>query len=91
MPTYSEQSTKPARHDAAQPDAVIRTNPVMANPVSIGILFLTAVAGVFALYVGKEIALPVLMAIIFKLLLKPIMDFLQFKLRFPAHWLHYSL
>ncbi len=62
----------------------IQTKPVLANPVSIAILFLGAFAAVYALYIGKEVALPVTLAIILKVLLKPIMVFFQCRLRFPT-------
>lgn len=79
IPTTEKMNNGPPEAEKA-----IRTNPALANPVSIGVLFLATVAVVFVLHVGKEIALPITLAIILKLLLKPIMDFLQFKLRFPG-------
>lgn len=77
-------TTEKMNEDMSEAETAIRTNPALANPVSIGILFLAVVALVFVLHVGKDVALPITMAIILKLLLKPLMDFLQFKLRFPA-------
>lgn len=77
-------SEKAAIIETPDSERTIRTIPSLASPVSIGILFLSAVAIVFVLHVGKEVALPITLAIILKLLLKPIMDFFQFKLRMPA-------
>jgi len=65
-------------------EQTIRTHLALANPISVGILFITTVVGVYVIYIGKEVVLPVTLAIVLKLLLKPIMDFFQFKLRFPA-------
>jgi predicted PurR-regulated permease PerM len=41
-------------------------------------------ATVYALYVGKEVVLPIMLALVLKLLLRPIMDFLCVRLRLPT-------
>lgn len=63
---------------------VVRTEPELANPVAVAILGLAIAAVFFGLYVGKEVAVPIALALVLKLLLTPLMDFFQLKLRFPA-------
>jgi predicted PurR-regulated permease PerM len=54
------------------------------SPLSIGVLVLATLATVYALYVGKEVVLPIMLALVLKLLLRPIMDFLCVRLRLPT-------
>jgi predicted PurR-regulated permease PerM len=79
------RNTKPKRDANSRPlGQVVRTAPDLANPVAVAILVL-AIAAVFSvLYVGKEVAVPIALAIVLKLLLTPLMDFFQLKLRFPT-------
>ena len=67
---------------AANPTA-IQTDPVLASPLSISALILAILATVYALYVGKEVVLPIMLAVVLKLLLQPTMDFLRGRLRLP--------
>jgi predicted PurR-regulated permease PerM len=78
---------EPARIDAAKPSPaahVVRTRAVLNSPLTVGVLVLAALASVYALYVGRDVALPIMMAITLKLLLQPIMDFLCWRLRLPS-------
>lgn len=63
---------------------VLRTESELANPVAVAILGLAIAAIFFVLYLGKEVAIPIALAVVLKLLLTPLMDFFQLKLRFPA-------
>jgi predicted PurR-regulated permease PerM len=66
------------------PEQVVQTLPVLGSPLSIGVLVLATLASVYALYVGKEVVLPIMLALVLKLLLRPIMDFLCVRLRLPT-------
>jgi predicted PurR-regulated permease PerM len=72
--------------DAENPTipAVVRTEPVLNSPLSVSALILAVLAVVYALYVGKEVVLPVMLALVLKLLLQPIMEFLRKRLRMPG-------
>jgi predicted PurR-regulated permease PerM len=63
--------------------AIARATAVAENGRSIGILILTTLAVVFTLYLGKEILLPIALAIVMKLLLAPAMRLLHDRLRLP--------
>jgi len=63
---------------------VVRTEPVLNSPLSVSALILAVLAVVYALYVGKEVVLPVMLALVLKLLLQPIMEFLRKRLRMPG-------
>jgi predicted PurR-regulated permease PerM len=63
---------------------VVRTEPVLGSPLSVSALVLAVLAVVYALYVGKEVVLPVMLALVLKLLLQPVMDFFLKRLRLPA-------
>jgi predicted PurR-regulated permease PerM len=65
-------------------ERIMQTVPVLASPLSIGVLVLATLASVYALYVGKEIVLPIVLAVVLKLLLRPTMDFLCIRLRLPT-------
>ena len=69
---------------AGPSEHVLRTQPVLNSPLSIGVLVLASLASVYALYVGKELVLPIMLAITLKLLLQPVMDFLCRRLRLPS-------
>src|SRR5947209_9438294 len=66
------------------PRAVIQTEPVLASPLSVSALILAVLATACALYVGKEVVLPIMLALVLKLLLQPVMEFLRKRLRLPA-------
>ena len=65
-------------------EQVVQTLPVLSSPLSIGVLVLATLAAVYALYIGKEVVLPIMLALVLKLLLRPIMDFLCIRLRLPT-------
>jgi len=74
------------REKAAHP-TIPEGGPAQAGSnsvVTVGILILAGLASVAALYVGKELLLPITLAVVLKLLLQPIMDFLSVRLRIPA-------
>ena len=62
----------------------MQTDPVINSPLSISALVLAILATTYALYVGKDVVLPIMLAVVLKLLLQPIMDFLRNQLRLPA-------
>ncbi|MEA3021515.1 MAG: hypothetical protein QOK01_367 [Alphaproteobacteria bacterium] len=74
------------REKAAQvsaPDQV-RMKAGGTSVLTAGVVVLAGLASVGALYVGKELLLPITLALVLKLLLQPIMDFLSVRLRLPA-------
>ena len=62
----------------------IPTEPILASPLSLSALILAVLAVIAALYVGKEVVLPIAFAIVLKLLLQPLLDFLHCRLRLPT-------
>ena len=71
---------KKAPADAAE---VIRPGGILSRPTLVCLLILTILTVVGALYVGKDVVLPLVLAILLKLLLQPVVDFLRQKLRIP--------
>ena len=65
--------------------AITQGKAVPYAAVSAGILVLAVLAIVYTLYFGKEILLPVALALVLKLLLQPAMRFLHERLRLPKH------
>ena len=63
------------------PESVVRVEAVPSNPLSIGVLVLATLAVIYALYVGKEVVLPIVLAVVLKLMLQPVMNVLCDKLR----------
>lgn len=55
-----------------------------SGPISSGVLILATLALIAALYVGKEVVLPIALAVVLKLLLQPMLNFLCTKLHLPA-------
>ena len=49
-----------------------------------GILVISTLAVIYALYIGREVLLPLALAIVLKLLLQPVMRLLRDRLRFPG-------
>ena len=86
IPTPLAGAPRPPK-TPAQPDQPeqqpVRTQEVANDGLTIGVLVLAGLAVVGALYVGKEIVLPIVFAIMLKLLLQPIMNFLTLRLRLP--------
>jgi predicted PurR-regulated permease PerM len=73
----SIQRTQEAQEAVAQGDAVPK------GVRSVGILILSLLAVVYTLYLGKEIVLPIVLAVMLKLLLQPAMRLLHERLRLP--------
>src|SRR3982074_1639525 len=74
------------REKAAQvtaPDEV-RMKAGGMSALTAGVVVLAGLAIVGALYVGKELLIPITLALVLKLLLQPVMDFLSVRLRIPA-------
>jgi hypothetical protein len=65
------------------PEPVGRIEAASANSLSIGVMVLASLAGIYALYVGKEVVLPIVLALVLKLMLQPIVSFLCDRLRVP--------
>jgi predicted PurR-regulated permease PerM len=65
-----------------KPDA-IPTEPILTSPLFLSALILAVLAVIAALYVGKEVVLPIAFAIVLKLLLQPLLDFLHGRLHLP--------
>jgi predicted PurR-regulated permease PerM len=63
------------------PQSVVRVEAVPSSPLSIGVLVLATLAVVYALYIGKEVVLPIVLAVVLKLMLQPVMNVLCDKLR----------
>jgi predicted PurR-regulated permease PerM len=91
MPTKKMQAAPDAkelrqREKAAQataPDEV-RMKAGGTSALTAGVVVLAGLATVGALYVGKELLIPITLALVLKLMLQPVMDFLSMKLRIPA-------
>jgi predicted PurR-regulated permease PerM len=74
----------PAKHlppDEAKP--IVRLEAAPADPLPIGVLVLATLAIVCALYFGKEVVLPIVLALVLKLMLQPVMSLLCERLRVP--------
>jgi predicted PurR-regulated permease PerM len=81
MPTpVAERANNPPPDDP-ESTAQLGTEPI--SPLTIGVVVLAALAVVGALYLGKEVVLPIVLALLLKLMLQPIMVFLCDKLRAP--------
>jgi predicted PurR-regulated permease PerM len=83
VPSSSEQQVESERIPGAQ-DAVARGNAAPHDLGSAGILILAVLAIVYTLYFGKEILLPIALALVLKLLLQPAMRLLHERLRLPG-------
>ena len=83
VPSSSEQQIEPERIRGAQ-EAVARGNAPPHDIGSAGILILAVLAIVYTLYFGKEILLPIALALVLKLLLQPAMRLLHERLRLPG-------
>jgi predicted PurR-regulated permease PerM len=76
--------TRPTRHlSQDDPKPIARLEAAPADPLSIGVLVLATLAIVCALYVGKDVVLPIVLALVLKLMLQPVMSFLCDRLRAP--------
>ena len=72
VPSSAEQQIEPERIRSAQ-EAVARGKAAPHGIGSAGILILAVLAIVYTLYFGKEILLPIALALVLKLLLQPMM------------------
>src|SRR4051812_14534117 len=79
----SETQTTDGEDPKAQADRVIRPDGVLSRPVLVCLLILTVLAVLGALYLGQDVILPIVLAVVLKLLLQPIVDVLCDKLRVP--------
>src|SRR5947209_5806383 len=82
--SQSDMKQTESNQTEAKKSAVLRTEPVLGSPLSISAVVLASLAVITALYVGKEVILPVMLAVVLKLLLQPIMDLLRYRLHLPA-------
>jgi hypothetical protein len=70
VPSSAEQQIEPEQIRSAQ-EAVMRGKTAPHDIVSAGILILAVLGIVYTLYFGKEILLPIALALVLKLLLQP--------------------
>ena len=82
-PSSTKQQIEPEQIRSAQ-EAVARGKTAPHDIVSAGILILAVLAIVYTLYFGKEILLPIALALVLKLLLQPAMRLLHERLRLPG-------
>jgi predicted PurR-regulated permease PerM len=73
----------PASEKKAAASQVIRPNGVLSRPTLVCLLVLTTLAVLGALYLGKDVILPIFLAVLLKLLLQPVVDLLRDRLRVP--------
>jgi predicted PurR-regulated permease PerM len=83
--SHQQSPTQSPPNNEKQPGAsqMIRPDGILSRPTLVCLLILTTLAVLGALYVGKDVVLPVLLAILLKLLLQPVVDLLRDKLRIP--------
>ena len=84
MADRTEMTPRRAQPKSPVDPIVVQTDPVLSSPLSISALVLAILAAIYALYVGKDVVLPIMLAVVLKLLLQPTMDFLRNRLRIPA-------
>ena len=68
----------------------MQTDPVLNSPLSISALVLAILATTYALYVGKDVVLPIMLAVVLKLLLQPTWTFSAIDFAFLRHLLRCS-
>lgn len=86
MPKHSSPVVSSC-HEPESPETktdAIPTEPILASPLSLSALVLAVLAVIAALHVGKEVVLPIAFAIVLKLLLQPLLDFLCRRLHLPT-------
>jgi len=84
-PARTRVAARPVEHKSTEPASpIVRTEPVLSSPLSTGVLIIAVLAVIGALYFAKEVVLPIALAIVLKLLLQPILDFLCNRLRLPT-------
>jgi predicted PurR-regulated permease PerM len=72
------------RKTAAPVPPAVRMSRSPADPLTVAALVLAVLATIGALHIGKEVVLPIALAVVLKLLLQPLLDFLVLKFRLPA-------
>jgi hypothetical protein len=82
-PSSTKQQIEPEQVRSAQ-EAVARGKAAPHSIGSAGILILAVLAIIYTLYYGKEILLPIALALVLKLLLQPVMRLLHERLRLPG-------
>ena len=81
LPKPADSAPEQAKKESPPP---IPTKPTFNSPLSLGVLILAILAVVCALYVGKEVFLPIAFALVLKLLLQPLLDFLRCRIHIPT-------
>ena len=67
-PARTRVAARPVEHKSTEPASpIVRTEPVLSSPLSTGVL-IAVLAVIGALYFAKEVALPIALAIVLKLL-----------------------
>ncbi len=84
MADRTDTTPRPAQPVSPVDPIVVQTDPVLSSPLSISALVLAILVATYGLYVGKDVVLPIMLAVVLKLLLQPTMDFLRNRLRIPA-------
>jgi predicted PurR-regulated permease PerM len=83
----SRRVSQPRMPDAGEtsPGDVSQIQPggVFSRPTLVCLLILTILAVLGALYIGKDVILPIVLAVLLKVLLQPVVDFLCQRLRIP--------
>jgi predicted PurR-regulated permease PerM len=77
------RATKSGLPEPKAPEATSGIETVASSSLSIGVLVLAILAAIGALYVGKEVVLPIVLALVLKLMLQPIMNALCERLHVP--------
>jgi predicted PurR-regulated permease PerM len=84
-PSRTRVAAAPGKGKPADPaSTVARTEPAMRKALPTAVVILTVLALIGALYFGKDVVLPIALAIVLKLLLQPILNFLCNRLRLPT-------
>lgn len=81
-PALASAAKKGDERKPVTPDVQMDRTP--ADPLTVGVVILSLLAVIGALYYGKEIILPIALAVVLKLLLQPVLDFLCLRLRLPT-------
>jgi predicted PurR-regulated permease PerM len=78
-----DHSPDPGSARREEAESIVHVEPVSADPLTICVLVLAVLAVVCALYFGKEVVLPIVLALVLKLMLQPIMNTLCDRLHIP--------
>ena len=77
------RSANTALPEPKAPEPASGVEAVASDSISIGVLVLAILAAIGSLYVGKEVVLPIVLALVLKLMLQPIMNALCERLHVP--------